>query len=767
MKRWIAMLLTVCMLISLCPVGVFAETATGGTEPAQTVQTEQSATGATGVEPAAAPENKEEPTPAPEGAENPPAAPAPESNAENGDENAPAPESGENAPAPEGNGNVPADNGGATGATGEQNPQPEQKTCTCTKLCAQDAPNPDCEVCKGGDLTGCCRSEASTLDDPEPLPDEQPVVAEPEEPVCTCTAHCTADNFDQTCEACLKDFSKCHVSETQPVVDIYEFYVDGVLQEDWTQNLQEGEYLSVPGNPAKNGAVFQRWYKLDDAQNRITVKSGAVSGVSGTTVKVYAEFAEFSYVLFMSADGNAVVHTAQGSNGNAVDASDRKAAAEMVNLSLNPTQAVVGWSTNPDAAAAETIFFAAGTVKVYPVIKNGYWVTFDSKGGNYVAPIFAQEGETVTLPTTATRSGFTFDGWYLGEQHVESVSGAATLEARWIAATETEYTVIHWQENANDNEYSFKESETKTGTTGAPTDAQAKSYEGFTVQAIKQQTIAGDGSTIVNVYYERNEYTITFYLDEPSYPCGKKAHTHSGWSGCYDWWGDLTCTQEEHTHSSACGNKVSQIIITAKHGANIADKWPTINGSKTWRTSKKGSTYQANIDVMPIGGKSFYGPLTANSSETAYYYVEVLPGETGTTYQGVTYKEHHRDVFPGTGTTVTKEDKYPITGFTYKSGPQNGYPYSNAKFYYIRNSYDIVFFNKGTEEKTESLKFELPLDGVDYTPDRPANVPEGYVFDGWALSPDGEIVYSAEQLPSVPEGTVLYAVYSAETDAEA
>ena len=295
MKRWIAMLLTVCMLISLCPVGVFAESATGGTEPAQTVQTEQSATGATGVEPAAAPENKEEPTPAPGGAENPPAAPAPEGNgnapaesggenapapegngnapAENGGENAPTPEGGENAPAenggenapaPEGNGNVPADNGGATGATGEQNPQPEQKTCTCTELCAQDAPNHNCEVCKDGDAT-YCKGSLATLDDPVPLPDDQPVVAEPEEPVCTCTAHCTEGNVDQNCEVCTKDFSKCHVSETQPVVDTYEFYVDGKCLDDWTQNLQEGETLSVPGNPTKDGAVFQRWYKLDDA----------------------------------------------------------------------------------------------------------------------------------------------------------------------------------------------------------------------------------------------------------------------------------------------------------------------------------------------------------------------------------------------------------------------------------------------------------------------------------------------------------------------
>lgn len=350
MKRWIAMLLTVCMLISLCPVGVFAEPATGGAEPTQTVQTEQSATGATGVEPAAAPENKEEPTPAPEGAENPPAAPAPEGNAENGGENAPVSEGGKNAPAPEGNGNVPAENGGENapapegngnvpadngGATGEQNPQPEQKTCTCTELCAQDAPNHNCEVCKDGDAT-YCKGSLATLDDPVPLPDDQPVVAEPEEPVCTCTARCTADNFDQTCEVCKNDVSKCHVSEAQPVVDTYEFYVDEEPLNDWTQNLQEGETLSVPGNPTKDGAVFQRWYKLDDAQNRITVESGAVSGVSGKTVRVYAEFAEFSYVLFMSADGTAVVHTAQGSKGDTVGDGDRNAAAERVNLSLDP-----------------------------------------------------------------------------------------------------------------------------------------------------------------------------------------------------------------------------------------------------------------------------------------------------------------------------------------------------------------------------------------------------------------------------------------------
>lgn len=81
--------------------------------------------------------------------------------------------------------------------------------------------------------------------------------------------------------------------------------------------------------------MFQGWFRLDGG-NKIPVVSGAVSDVSGKTVRVDAVFAEFSYVLFMSKDGSAVVHTAQGSSGNAVSNADLNTAAEMVNLSLAP-----------------------------------------------------------------------------------------------------------------------------------------------------------------------------------------------------------------------------------------------------------------------------------------------------------------------------------------------------------------------------------------------------------------------------------------------
>ena len=753
MKRWIAMLLTVCMLISLCPVGAFAESAAGGTEPAQTVQTEQGATGATKGTAAPAEGTPKENAEASNAGNGNAATNNGTGNAEN-KENATgtpkdtaAPAEGtpkENAEASNaGNGNAAANNGtgnaenkeNATGATNEE-PKAETKTCSCKDLCDMLQPNADCEVCaNSNDAVSCCKGNVAKLDAVDPQP-----AAEEEELVCTtCTTKCTDGHVNDSCEACKADPSKCRIVEdNQALVDTYEFYVEGVLQDAWTQSLEEGQTLNVPGNPSKDGAVFQGWYRLD-GENKIPVESGVVSGVSGKTVRVDAVFAEFSYVLFMSRDGSAVVHTAQGSSDNAVSDADLDTAAKMVNLSLSPTEAVVGWSSIQGGEAG-AVAFAAGTVKVYPVITTGYWVIFDSKGGNYVAPVFARNDETVTL-LTATRPGYTFDGWYQNGQPVTQVSAAANLEAHWTAVKNTKYTVIHWQENANDKEYSFKESETKTGTTGEQTAATAKNYskEGFTVQAIEQQTIAGDGSTIVNVYYKRNVYTITFYLDDVIYTCGK-----------------------QHRHNRNCP-RITQLTITAKHGANISDQWPTVDGSSSWRTTEYGSTCQSNIDVMPVGGGSYYGPHKDWGSSTAYYYVEVLPGESGTINKGgISYKLHHSDTSPGTGYRVTEEDRYPITGFTYKEGTGLGSGYNNAEFYYTRNSYDIVFINNGTTEKTQPMKFEQSLSGVSYEPTRPDGVPAGYVFDGWyenQVCEGNAFAFDGKTMPA--QNITLYAKWAA------
>ena len=477
-------------------------------------------------------------------------------------------------------------------------------------------------------------------------------------------------------------------------VDTYEFYVDGKEQTNWTQRVAAGDTLKIPGTPKKDGYVFVGWF-----HGETKVESGKITKVSGTTVHVDAQFQAASYVRFVGTDGTTVVHTVQGTSGEAVSPEDISTAAEMVRLTLGSEQSVQGWSDTENGTPLESIAFAEGTRTLYPVVKTGYWVTFDSAGGSYIAPQFGIEGNTLDLSQfVPTKAGYDFAGWYQDGKKVDTVSGEATVKASWQAKT-AQYTVIYWQENANDDGYSFAESETKTGTAGTEAEASQKPYQGFTLNTAMSETktIAGDGSTILNVYYKRNVYDVRFYNK----------------------WGT-----KEYT----------ELCITAKYGANISDKWPTINGSSTWRTSPNGSTSQVNIDTMPLNGAKFYGPKTGLGSETAYYYVEVLHGESGEwASDGRKYKLHHTDTSPGWGYSVTKEDQYPITGFTLVNGISSriGASYDGAKFYYSRNSYDINFYSGKTFVHNISRQFQQSIEDVSYEPSKPDNIPANYQFAGW------------------------------------
>ena len=159
-------------------------------------------------------------------------------------------------------------------------------------------------------------------------------------------------------------------------------------------------------------------------------------------------------MYFLDEDGDTVVyHTAAGTAGETVGEDVLNAATAKVELTMGKDKGVVGWSTTPSSDTLETITFAAGVTYVYPVVKTGFWVTFNTDGGDYMAPQFRMEALDLSA-VTPIRSGYTFDGWYIDGQKVTSVSAEATVTAHWKANSETEYTVIHWQENADDNEYS-------------------------------------------------------------------------------------------------------------------------------------------------------------------------------------------------------------------------------------------------------------------------------------------------------------------------
>ena len=346
--------------------------------------------------------------------------------------------------------------------------------------------------------------------------------------------------------------------------------------------------------------------------------------------------------------------------------------------------------------------------------RNYYLMNFNLDGGYGVEPIYARYGAPINVGTP-TKPGYSFGGWTPALPDTMPVNGG-TYTAVWTVGN-AKYVVQYWQENANDDGYSYVEKADKIGTVGTTVNgSNDKSYQGFTYnneKTDKNITIKGDGSTVVNVYYDRNVYTVKFY-------------SYSGWF----------TSSEEYT----------ALRITAKYGAKISNKWPTYDGSSTWATSDGGSTYQGNIDTMPLNGAKFYGPKTGSGSQVAYYYVEVLPGESGTVYNGVTYKEDHHDTIPGSNSTITKEDKYPITGFTFKEVVATEYwgssYYDNAKFYYTRNNYELVYKDQYGGEVKEFLPYEQTLSESEkhknnYEPAYPSGSLEAgaYTFGGWYTDP--------------------------------
>lgn len=498
----------------------------------------------------------------------------------------------------------------------------------------------------------------------------------------------------------------------------YQFYTSEEEQSPYyTQTVKTGDTLNRPADPTLAGSHFTGWKTADGKE----VPFGTVTVKETSIIKCYAKWEENKnpiHVYFMAETAETgskeVVHTGVAQNGTVAIPEDYKD---------------ITWKTaDGKAFDGKNV---TNDMNVYPASES-CWLTFDSQGGSAIASHYVKQGNAFDLSKVSkpTKAGYTFAGWSLTTDGASVTQVTPTkdtkLYALWTPAT-ADYTVIHWQENANDDGYSFKESQKLSGKTDGPTNAAAKSYQGFTATEIKQQTIKGDNSTIVNVFYKRDIYKISFWH-----------YQQSGWFGG-DW--------KEYT----------DIQITAKYGAYIGDKWPTIDGSRAWYTSKQETKFQANIETMPLGGAEYYGPKTGSRSESAYYYVQVLPGETGIEKNGVIYKLDHTDTTPtplGSRLFVTDEDKYPLTGFTYKEGTDNGANYNNAKFYYTRNSYDVVYVS-GAEVKKEPYKYEQDISGAgsSYTPTAPA----GYEFGGWYSDPSGTRSYDFSGKTMPAQNITVYA----------
>lgn len=370
--------------------------------------------------------------------------------------------------------------------------------------------------------------------------------------------------------------------------------------------------------------------------------------------------------------------------------------------------------------------------------RNYYLLSLNLDGGFGVEPIYARYGAALEVGTP-TKPGYTFSGW---EPKVPVTVPAenTTYKAKWTPG-ESGFTVVFWYENANDDGYSYagsiKPANVAPGTQKSSNDYQNENFTGrdaahFTYNSAKAETVTvkGDGSTVLNVYYTRNAYTLKFR--------------------------ELDCDKWLlHTHSDECYKVVK--TITAKYQADIHGNFPIKDGDKTiwWKVPQDTKTYGhwdnqpylGSIDTMPGENITF----TKNDSESGakiYYYVETLNGEAGdTTYpetgaDAKNYKLYKTiDLEYSSDTNLTyKEEFHPITGFTQGESkpylPKDGKVkmQQNNYLYYTRNSYKLEFFNHNgfVTDEEQNVQYEAPLKGKDFTPAYPAGLEaNAYEFAGW------------------------------------
>lgn len=200
-----------------------------------------------------------------------------------------------------------------------------------------------------------------------------------------------------------------------------------------------------------------------------------------------------------------------------------------------------GWSTLLGKKDAEASYTASDNETIKALWSaHSYTVNFVSDERDYGSQSFSY-GSAQNLKTLAdlqiSKPGYTFKGWngtYTDGQSVNNLTdvdnGTITLTAQWEAKTDTPYTVHRYVQKSLDNTdsatgyelYTAPEgtenpilgTETKTATTDTSVTEIAVAIPGYdTPDAIGPKTIAGDGSTTFDFYYNITDTRATLTVN--------------------------------------------------------------------------------------------------------------------------------------------------------------------------------------------------------------------------------------------------------------
>lgn len=503
------------------------------------------------------------------------------------------------------------------------------------------------------------------------------------------------------------------------------------------QIVKNGEFLLEPEAPLSETGKFIGWF-IEGEETPLDFSAPIVLD-KDKTILVSARFKKLVHVFFMDdiTPDARIFQTKEGIPGTVVSTTD-------VLLPLDLKQKVTGWYLDPDlkngpVEANHTL--GSEDQKLWPKIKEGNYIYFYSgRDASYVEPQLVLSGDVTKAPSEPTRPGYQFDHWSVSEGGTafafgDSLEEDLKLYAVWTPRTDTKYIINYWTENAEDSDYSLETSRVGTGTTESEIilkdDAEGYGNENlsdkyrdyFTFKEYdKGKVIKPDGSTVINVYYTRNVYTMRFYHEQ----------TGEAWDI-----GDADIKNCKLVYE-----------FQAKYGQRIAMHFP-VKGfeNRHWHPFNHYLFDVQTIELMPGDNVDFWCDLEGLPIEhTLIYLGEGLDG---------VYRELKR--IPTVFSRITYEEEYhPIEGYKRLSPQEAGFYWaddlgdpdgkggfafdlygSEVELKYLRASFPLKMFNGKDEYKSEDVRYEEELapyfDVVPVKP--PKDFPEYYEFKGWYLRP--------------------------------
>ena len=334
--------------------------------------------------------------------------------------------------------------------------------------------------------------------------------------------------------------------------------------------------INEPGIPGIESATWNRIFRgwcttsfSDSDGNLITVEnlndelsSKAETEYSeGTFIDVYANLKDVYYVTYVDVNPNNILATEIVPLAESGGTTYTVKPESQLRPTIDADTVLHGWYdiNNPGTvyAPGQDNVAINSSLTLYPKIEGGAWLIFNdndpvwdeekqeyvSGGASFTPPAFCLNEET-EAPADPTWAGYEFGGWYIDRECTipfefgNTLDHDTTVYAKWIPS-DSQYRVIIWKQRTSnsaglsDNEKTYDyvtnyliDENVSTGdrvtlansykniygSNGTSSDTD-KAYYIYNDEKTDQAVVVkADGSSVLNVYYDRKPVILDYYI---------------------------------------------------------------------------------------------------------------------------------------------------------------------------------------------------------------------------------------------------------------